>query len=147
MGLRPLTVYGPGRDMGLTSFPTRAVASAIMGKPFDIPFSGPTVYIHVQEIADIFVQCAKRPAAEAKVYTIGGDTVDTAGFVAALEGALPGASALITVSGGNIPIASRLDDAALRADFPGLLRIPLAAGLAATVAVYSAMHAKGTLTA
>ena len=147
MGLRPLTVYGPGRDVGLTSFPTRAVASAIMGQPFEIPFSGPTVYIHVQEIADIFVQCAKRAAAEGKVYTIGGDTVDTKGFVAALETVLPGAQALITVTGGNIPIASRLDDASLRADFPGLLRIPLAAGLAATVEVYKAMHAKGTLTA
>jgi hypothetical protein len=117
-----------------------------MGKEFEIPFSGPTVYSHVTEIADIFVQCAKRAAAEAKVYTIGGDTVDTAGFVTALEGVLPGAGALIKVSGGNIPIASRLDDASLRADFPGLLRIPLAQGIKATVEVYSAMHAKGTLT-
>ena len=147
VGLRPLTVYGPGRDMGLTSFPTRAVASAIMGKPFDIPFSGPTVYIHVQEIADIFVQCAKRPAAAGKVYTIGGDTVDTRTFVDTLETVLPGAKGLITISGGNIPIASRLDDASLRADFPGLLRIPLKDGLAATVDIYRAMHAKGTLTA
>ena len=133
--------------MGLTSFPTRAVAAAVMGAAFDIPFSGPTVYIHISEIADIFVQCAKRAAAEGKVYTIGGDTVDTKGFVAALEAALPGAAQLVTISGGNIPIASRLDDASLRADFPGLLRIPLAEGVAQTVAVYKAMHAKGTLTA
>lgn len=50
VGLRPLTVYGPGRDMGLTSFPTRAVASVILGKPFEIPFSGPTVYTHISEV-------------------------------------------------------------------------------------------------
>ena len=50
MGLRPLTVYGPGRDAGLTSFPTRAIASVIMGKEFEIPFSGPTVYTHIEEV-------------------------------------------------------------------------------------------------
>ena len=80
------------------------------------------------------------------MYTVGGDTVDTKGFVALLEKALPGAAALIKISGGDLPIASRLDDAALRHDFPGLLRIPLADGVAATVAMYKEMAAKGTLT-
>lgn len=50
VGLRPLTVYGPGRDAGLTSFPTRAIASVIKGAPFEIPFSGPTVYTHIREV-------------------------------------------------------------------------------------------------
>jgi nucleoside-diphosphate-sugar epimerase len=51
VGLRPLTVYGPGRDMGLTSFPTRAVAAAIKGQKFDIAFSGNTVYTYVEEVS------------------------------------------------------------------------------------------------
>lgn len=67
VGLRPLTVYGPGRDMGLTSFPTRSVAAAIKGQPFEITFSGNTVYTYIEEVADIFVQCAKRTDADAKV--------------------------------------------------------------------------------
>ena len=98
-------------------------------------------------MADIFVKCAKSPAPGAVVYTVGGDTIDTKGFVALLEAALPGAAALITISGGDLPIASKLDDAALRAAFPGLLRIPLPAGIAATVAMYKEMAAKGALTA
>ena len=36
-------------------------------------------------MADIFVTCAKKGVEGAKVYTIGGDTVDVAGFVAALD--------------------------------------------------------------
>ena len=30
VGLRPMTVYGPGRDVGLTSSPTRALAAAVL---------------------------------------------------------------------------------------------------------------------
>jgi nucleoside-diphosphate-sugar epimerase len=86
VGLRPLTVYGPGRDQGLTSFPSRSIAAAVLGQKFEIPFSGATVYIHIREIADIFVQTARnRDVADAKVYTIGGDTVDTATFVSELD--------------------------------------------------------------
>jgi hypothetical protein len=98
-----------------------------------------------RQIADIFVQCAKRPADSATVYTVGGDTVNTAGFVDVLESVLPGSKALITVTGGNIPIASRLDDHALRTAFPGLKRVSLQDGVAATVEVYKKMAEKGTL--
>ena len=50
VGLRPLTVYGPGRDQGLTSFPSRSIAAVIKGLPFEIPFTGATAYIHVREV-------------------------------------------------------------------------------------------------
>ena len=60
---------------------------------------------------------------------------------------LPGASALITITGGTIPIASKIDDAALRADVTGLVRIPLAAGIAETVQVFKRLHAEGRLVA
>lgn len=146
VGLRPLTVYGPGRDSGMTSFPTRAVAAAIVGEGFDIPFTGPTAYIHMREVADMFVACARRDVEDAKVYTVGGDVADTRAFIAILDQVVPGASTLITCSGGDLPIVAHLDDAALRHDYPGLLRIPLAAGIAETVAVFRSLHAAGRLT-
>ena len=146
VGLRPLTVYGPGRDMGLTSFPTRAIAAAIKGQAFDISFSGDTVYTYVEEVADIFVQCAKRAVADAKVYTIGGDTVSSAAFVAEIAKHVPAAATLVTVSGSSLPFPSHLDDEALRADYPGLMRVKLAEGVARTVATYKELEAKGTLT-
>jgi len=81
------------------------------------------------------------------VYTVGGDTVNTAQYVEVLETVLPGSKALIKITGGDLPIASRLDDTALRSAFPGLLRVPLLAGITSTVEVYKKMHAEGKLVA
>jgi nucleoside-diphosphate-sugar epimerase len=147
IGLRPLTIYGPGRDTGMTSFPTRAIAAAMLKRSFDIPFKGPTAYIHAREVADMFVRCAKRPIGGAHVYTVGGDIVDTASFLEALEKVLPGSQRFVTASGGDLPITQRLDDAALRRDYPGLLRIPLQQGLVETVEVFSRLAKDGKLEA
>ena len=38
VGLRPWTVYGPGRDLGMTSDPTKAVKSVLLGRPFHVGF-------------------------------------------------------------------------------------------------------------
>jgi len=180
VGLRPLTVYGPGRDTGLTSFPTRALAAALRGESFDIPFTGATAYIHVAEVADMFVACLHPPAASsggvgaaargpsssaagsaeadtgskkqaasdgARVYTVGGDTADTRDFIALAEAAIPGAAGRITCSGSPLPLVSKLDDAALRRDYPAVKRIPLPEGIAQTVAVYRRMLEAGSLKA
>ena len=145
VGLRPLTVYGPGRDTGMTSFPTRALAAAIKGQAFDIPFNGKTAYIHMREVADMFVTAARKPMTDSLVYTVGGDIVDMPDFIAEVEKQIPGAKKLITSSGAPLPIVSRVDDASLRKAYPGLLRIPLAQGLAETIAVFKRRHAEGRL--
>ncbi len=145
-GLRPLTIYGPGRDTGMTSFPTRAIAAALLKRNFEIPFKGLTAYIHAREVADMFVRCVQKKSVEgAHVYTVGGDVVDMAGFVAMIERAVPGATKYIAISGGDLPITQRLDDAALRREFPGLLRIPLEQGVRETVEVFQRLAGQGKL--
>ena len=42
VGLRPMTVYGIGRDQGMTSGPTKAIVAAALGQPYRVSFSGPT---------------------------------------------------------------------------------------------------------
>ena len=149
VGLRPLTIYGPGRDFGMTSYPTRAIAAAILKRKFEIPFKGPTAYIHARESADMFVRCAKGDMSGlgARVYTVGGDIADTPGFLKALEKVLPGAGEFISISGGDLPITQRLDDAALRRDYPGLQRIPLEQGLRETVEIFKRLGQQGKLEA
>lgn len=145
VGLRPLTIFGPGRDFGMTSFPTRAIAAALLKRDFEIPFKGKTAYIHAREVADMFVKCAQKPISGAHVYTVGGDVADTAGFVEQIEACIPGASKFIKISGGDLPITQRLDDAVLRRDYPGLLRISLEQGVRETVDVFKRLGTSGKL--
>lgn len=145
VGLRPLTVYGPGRDVGMTSFPTRAIAAALLGKPFDIPFSGPTTYTFAEECADLFVAAALHPVPNAPSFTVGGDVIDTKQFITELDKLVPGAAKLITCSGGNLPIASSLDDREMRKVYSNVKRIGIADGIKRTVETFKALAAKGKL--
>lgn len=51
VGLRPHTVYGPGRDQGMTSTPTKAMLAAAVGRPYQITFGGTIVMEHADDMA------------------------------------------------------------------------------------------------
>jgi nucleoside-diphosphate-sugar epimerase len=145
VGFRPYTVYGPGRNVGITSFPTRAIAAAVLGRAFDIPFSGPCPYTYAEEVADFFAEAAMRPHPGAASYTMGGDTVDVPRFIDELEAVLPGAKQRITCSGGDLPITAKLDDQPLRRAYPNVQHVRLADGIRRTVDIFRSLAAKGKL--
>eukprot|EP01083_Nonionella_stella_P080822 222240_1 len=66
-GLRPLVVFGVGREVGLTSDPSKAVKAAVLGRCYPVRFAGPTAWNYVVDVARIFVDCLraleKRPGA------------------------------------------------------------------------------------
>jgi len=64
IGLRPHTVYGPGRDQGLTAAPTLAMLAAAAGRPYRIPFSGALLFQYAGEVAEIFTRCCVDRAPE-----------------------------------------------------------------------------------
>jgi UDP-glucuronate 4-epimerase len=145
VGLRPLTVYGVGRDQGMTAGPTTAMKAAVLGRGHRIPFSGPTDFHYVADTAAAFVQCADGGPAGAHVFNLHGDTVDVADVVRAIEAECPPARGTITVDGPRIPIPSHLDDGAIRAAYPSLPHTPLAVGVRATITRFRALHAAGAL--
>ncbi len=51
MGFRPLSVYGPGRDFGLTADPTLAMKAAVLGRPYQIRWGGATDLIYAEDVA------------------------------------------------------------------------------------------------
>jgi NAD(P)-dependent dehydrogenase (short-subunit alcohol dehydrogenase family) len=53
VGLRPHTVYGPGRDQGLTSAPTKAMLAAAADKPYTVPFRGTLNFQYAGEVANL----------------------------------------------------------------------------------------------
>ena len=91
IGLRPFTVYGPGRDQGLTAGPTLAMAAAAHGEPYRIAFGGRTQMHYAPDVARAFVQAARSEPAGAQTFSLGGAAVAIADVVAAIETVVPGA--------------------------------------------------------
>ncbi len=129
VGLRPLVVYGGGRDQGTTSGPTRAMAAAARREAFHIPYGGSTQLQYGADAARAFIDAARRPATGAEVYNMGGPEVSMGEIVAAIKDAVPGAQ--VTFDDVALPFAARLPEPWF--DMPVT---PLAEGVAATVALY-----------
>ncbi|HEY65512.1 MAG TPA: NAD-dependent epimerase/dehydratase family protein [Caldilineae bacterium] len=132
IGLRPWTVYGVGRDQGLTSDPTRAIVAALLGRPFQIGFGGRTDMQYVEDVARIFIACAAAPYEGAAVFNLRGEVVSVEDIIEAIDAAVPGARRLITHSGQQIPIAPSLDDHGLRELLSEVPHTPLREGVACT---------------
>jgi nucleoside-diphosphate-sugar epimerase len=145
MGLRPWTVYGVGRDRGLTSDPTFAIKAVAMGAPFTIRLSGSMDLQYVEDVAASFVACLESRADGAHIFNLAGDVVKIEEIIERLERLRPGAAKLLTFKGPQVPVAWRMDDAALRALVPGIPRTPLDEGLARTLEIFERLKAEGRL--
>ena len=57
----------------MTSGPTTALKAALLGRPFEIGFTGPTDFQLVEDVASIFVRCLEAPEG-AHVFNVHGET-------------------------------------------------------------------------
>lgn len=133
IGLRPYIIYGPGRDQGMTSTPTKAMLAAAVGRPYHISFSGVAVYHHASDAAAVFVKAARTPLDNAPVYNLGGNTAHMSELVAGIEAAAPTMAGKITFEPVQLSTAPAVDDSALNAALGPITWRPLAEGVAATV--------------
>jgi nucleoside-diphosphate-sugar epimerase len=146
VGLRPLTVYGVGRDQGLTSGPTTAMKAAVLGDPYRIGFSGATDFLFAGDAAAAFVLAADIPAEGARVFNLHGDTAEVLDVIDMIDSLTDDArSGRITAEGPEIPIPPMLDGAAVRLALPGLPATPLAEGIGATMQRFRELKSKGRL--
>ena len=145
MGLRPLTVYGVGRDQGMTSGPTKAIKSAVIGEPYTIGFAGRTDFLYAGDCADAFIAAAEGGPDGASVFNLAGAATEVTSFVRELTSQVEGAADLIKVVGTDLPVpgaiaGGRLDDA-----LPGLTRTSLKDGIGQTLQRFRALHSAGQL--
>lgn len=108
VGLRPLTVYGPGRDQGLSAGPTEALAAAAKGTSYRIAYGGRTQFHYVADVASAFIAAARRPPNGAEVFNLGGPETSMAELVATINTVVPAAE--ITFDDDPLPFASRLPE-------------------------------------
>ena len=111
IGLRPHTVYGPGRDQGLTSAPTTALIAAAAGVAYEIPFGGSAQMQFTQDVGEAFARTGLLEYEGASVHNLDGPVIPM-GELARLIGAeAPDAAGLITCDGPALPFPAHVDGA------------------------------------
>jgi UDP-glucuronate 4-epimerase len=108
VGLRPLVGYGPGRDQGMTSSPTKAMLAAAIGRPFHIPFGGRMQFQYAPDLARAFIDAARTVPTGAQVFNLGGPVVSMEQIVEAIRTAAPDAE--VTFDDVALPFPSRLPE-------------------------------------
>ena len=145
IGLRPLTVYGVNRDTGLTSDPTKAMKSAVLGRRFHIRFSGATDFQYVADTAATFITCADQMPEGAHVFNLHGESVTVERVTKLINEQVAQANGdLITFSGPPIPIAAAIDDTAIR-KIMTLPSTPLDVGVRETMERFAVLRDEGRL--
>jgi nucleoside-diphosphate-sugar epimerase len=145
IGLRPYIVYGPGRDQGLTSSPTKAMVAAALGKPYHIPYGGRAAYQYADDVARTFIACARAPFQGAEIFNLGGSVATMGEIVAAIEAAAPEVRGLITFDDKPLPFPEAFDAAPLEQVIGALPFTPLAQAVAATIALFRERIAAGMM--
>ena len=130
--LRPYTVYGVGRDQGMTSEPTHALVAAAKGQGYRIGFSGTMQFHFAPDVARQFILAAEQPLDGAYGFNLGTAPATVSDFVAVAKGVLP--EAQLEVADAPLPFPAGFDDSALRASFGTVYETSLEAGIAETIA-------------
>lgn len=139
IGLRPLVVYGAGRESGSSAGPSLACRAAARDERYTIPFSGATGLVYADDVAAAYEAALLREFDGAHAFTLAGDMTPVGTLIERIEAIVPGAQ--IDASGPPLPIATAFPhDPALASLLPGLPHTSLEHGLRETVAFYRQIH-------
>lgn len=147
IGLRPHTVYGPGRDQGMTSAPTKAMLAAAAGLPYRVGFGGRFGMQYARDVAETFVACALVPFEGAAVFNLRGSVVSMGEVVAAIESAEPSSAGRITWEERALPVPRGQDDSALNELLGGVPSTSLEVGVAESISLFRSALDRGLISA
>ncbi len=145
VGLRPHTVYGPGRDQGMTSTPTKAMLAAAIGRPYEITFGGTIVMEHADDMAQVFIDAARTKPEKAGAYDVGGNTVAVEEIVNAINAAAPEMAGKVTYNPTPLTVSSNQEDQPLKTLLGKLNWRPLNQGVKQTVEHFKKAIAAGRI--
>lgn len=147
VGLRPFFVYGPGRDQGVSSTPTKAMAAAAVGRPYHISFGGTDTYQHADDVARVFIQAARSMPKGAPVYNLGGTLASVPDVITAIERAAPESAGTITANTEPLFTPDGVEGKAVEALLGPISWRPLDDGVRDTIEVLRTANAAGRLDA
>jgi nucleoside-diphosphate-sugar epimerase len=134
VGIRPHTVYGVGRDQGVTSAPTTAMLAAAALVPYTIPYGGRSQLQHARDVARAFIAVSLLGVEGASVHNLAGSAVSIDEVVDAIAESAPEAGGLIDFHDVALPFPGRVDSTSFRELVgAGFTETPLTDGVRMTV--------------
>lgn len=141
--LRPCSVYGVGRDQGLTSAPTHAMVAAAAGSPYHIPFGGGSTFQHAGEVARLFIDAARAEVEGAHVYNMGGPSVSIAEVVSLISEEVPGCE--ITCDEQPLPVPDQYDGSGLDRLLGRFDYLSMEEGISSSISRFRELLAEGLI--
>jgi nucleoside-diphosphate-sugar epimerase len=139
-----MTVYGPGRDQGLTSSPTRGILAAVLGHRYEIGFGGITLFHYAGDVGRALAVAAHTPGTGAHVVNLHGVRASISDVVASLQDLVGSSAEGITFSPSALPFPDDVDTSGLDIIGPPAVT-PLNEGIAATVEFFRDLQSRGAL--
>ncbi|MCX7643519.1 MAG: NAD-dependent epimerase/dehydratase family protein, partial [Armatimonadetes bacterium] len=144
-GLRPHTVYGFGRDVGVTADITTALKAIVLRQHFRIRFGGFVDLQYAADVAEAFVKCATVDIEGARVYNLRGTPMPVSEIIKVMVEVEPEAAKLITFEPTPLPLVWDLDDSSIQRDVGPLKVTPVKAGFSETLEIFKRLRDSGQL--
>lgn len=128
---RPYTVFGVGRDQGLTSEPTKAMQAAAGGSDYHIPFGGRMQFHYASDVARQFIEAAGSALEGAQVFNLGSPPVAVETVASLIMAHCPGVT--ITVGEQRLPFPDGVDASDLYKKATAVYETPLETAVAETI--------------
>lgn len=137
--LRPYTVYGLGRDQGLTSEPTKAMLAAAKGEDFHISFGGKMQFQLASDVARQFIAAAEKPLDGAFAFSLATPPVAVSDVAALIMRIKPN----VTITAGDepLPFPDGCDPTELYRHYETVYETPLEEGIRDTIAAFERLNA------
>jgi len=144
-GLRPHTVYGFGRDVGVTADITTALKAIVLRQSFRIRFGGFVDLQYAADVAEAFVRCALTDLDGARVYNLRGTPMSVPDIVEVMAEIEPEARKLISFDPTPLPLVFDLDDSALQSDVGPIEVTSVEHGFRETLEIFRRLRDLGQL--
>jgi nucleoside-diphosphate-sugar epimerase len=144
IGLRAAEVYGVGSG----GAPTLAIRAAVLGRRFNIPWSGVAAFTYAEDAARTFIAAARSAPGSPRTFNLLSETVPVESFIVEISRRCPEAQGAITAEGEPLSVPLDLEESDLD-DLLGAAgarpATPLAEGIRKTVEMFRALAAEGRL--
>lgn len=145
IGLRPHVLYGPGRDQGMTSTPTKGMLAAAVGRPYSISYGGTVVFQYADDMAQVFIRAAEADGAGAPVFNPGGTPASVEQVIQEINAVVPEMRGKITNQPTLLHLPTDIDESPLIARIGPIQWRPISDGIRQTINMFRAAAEQGKL--